>query len=213
MIAADMPASATCRNVLPVASAKRCETTEPTAILRRAGNSPWQGGGTRTTRSRHVGWLGGRSTSARTSVARVPVPIGSRALEIVEVLARAGGGVVRKYDLMRQIWPAAIVVDNMLQPKFPRSARRLSLLQDRPEEVRQALAAVYEQYTEGSTQRTCAPGGRYSKALLAGHNCASRYHARGRIRAKVCSVCRCHIWPDHFGWVDNAVELGLGDEA
>jgi len=55
--------------------------------------------------------------------------------------------------------------------------------------------------------------GLYSKALLAGHNRAPRNHARGRIRAKVCSVCRCHIWPDHLGRVDNAVELGLGDEA
>ena len=43
-----------------------------------------------------------------------PVALGSRAFEIVEVLARAGGQLVSKDDLMERIWPGAIVGDNTL---------------------------------------------------------------------------------------------------
>src|SRR4029453_8561350 len=43
-----------------------------------------------------------------------PVALGSRAFEIVEVLARAGGQLVSKDDLMARIWPGAIVGDNTL---------------------------------------------------------------------------------------------------
>ena len=42
------------------------------------------------------------------------VALGSRAFEIVEVLARAGGQLVTKDDLMKRIWPGAIVGDNTL---------------------------------------------------------------------------------------------------
>ena len=42
------------------------------------------------------------------------VALGSRAFEIVEVLARAGGQLVTKDDLMKCIWPGAIVGDNTL---------------------------------------------------------------------------------------------------
>ena len=42
------------------------------------------------------------------------VALGSRAFEIVEVLARAGGQLVTKDDLMERIWPGAIVGDNTL---------------------------------------------------------------------------------------------------
>jgi len=43
-----------------------------------------------------------------------PVALGGRAFEIVEVLARAGGQLVSKNDLMKRIWPGAIVGDNTL---------------------------------------------------------------------------------------------------
>jgi predicted ATPase/DNA-binding winged helix-turn-helix (wHTH) protein len=43
-----------------------------------------------------------------------PVALGNRAFEIVEVLARAGGQLVTKDDLMARIWPGAIVGDNTL---------------------------------------------------------------------------------------------------
>ena len=43
-----------------------------------------------------------------------PVALGNRAFEIVEVLARAGGQLVTKDDLMERIWPGAIVGDNTL---------------------------------------------------------------------------------------------------
>ena len=43
-----------------------------------------------------------------------PVALGNRAFEIVEVLARAGGQLVSKDDLMARVWPGAIVGDNTL---------------------------------------------------------------------------------------------------
>src|SRR5258706_2368635 len=43
-----------------------------------------------------------------------PVVLGSRAFEIVELLARAGGQLVTKDDLMDRIWPGAVVGDNTL---------------------------------------------------------------------------------------------------
>ncbi len=45
----------------------------------------------------------------------VPVPIGGRAFEIIEVLVRSAGDLVTKDDLMDRIWPGAIIGDNTLQ--------------------------------------------------------------------------------------------------
>ena len=59
----------------------------------------------------------------------VPVPIGSRAFEIVEVLVQSGGGLVAKNDLMGRVWPGAIVEDNTLH--FHLSAIRKALSSDR----------------------------------------------------------------------------------
>ncbi len=45
----------------------------------------------------------------------VPVPIGGRAFEIIEVLVRAAGDLVTKNDLMDRVWPGAIIGENTLQ--------------------------------------------------------------------------------------------------
>ena len=44
----------------------------------------------------------------------VPVPIGGRAFEIIEVLIQAAGELVTKNDLMKRVWPGAIVEENTL---------------------------------------------------------------------------------------------------
>ena len=59
----------------------------------------------------------------------VPVPLGSRAFEIIEVLVGAAGDTVKKYDLMGCIWPGAVVEENTLQ--FHISAVRKALGPDR----------------------------------------------------------------------------------
>src|SRR4030088_1481356 len=59
----------------------------------------------------------------------VPVPIGGRAFEIVEVLVQSAGELVTKNDLSARIWPGAIVEDNTLQ--FHISAIRKALGSDR----------------------------------------------------------------------------------
>jgi len=45
----------------------------------------------------------------------VPVPIGNRAFELVEVLVRSAGDLITKNDLMKRVWPGTIVNDNTLQ--------------------------------------------------------------------------------------------------
>jgi DNA-binding winged helix-turn-helix (wHTH) protein len=45
----------------------------------------------------------------------VPVPVGARALEIIEVLVRSANELVTKNDLMDRIWPGAMVGENTLQ--------------------------------------------------------------------------------------------------
>src|SRR3981189_1433377 len=59
----------------------------------------------------------------------VPVPIGGRAFEIIEVLVQSAGEVVTKNDLSARIWPGAIVEENTLQ--FHISAIRKALGSDR----------------------------------------------------------------------------------
>jgi len=44
-----------------------------------------------------------------------PVPVGARAFEIIEVLVEAASELVTKDELMRRIWPGAIVMENTLQ--------------------------------------------------------------------------------------------------
>src|SRR3982074_268230 len=58
-----------------------------------------------------------------------PVPIGSRAFAIIEVLVRSPGDLVTKHDLTSRVWPGAIVEDNALQ--FHISAIRKALGPDR----------------------------------------------------------------------------------
>lgn len=43
-----------------------------------------------------------------------PVPVGGRAFEIIEVLARSAGELVTKNELIDRIWPGAIVTENTL---------------------------------------------------------------------------------------------------
>src|SRR5258708_894223 len=45
----------------------------------------------------------------------VPVPIGGRAFEIIEILVRAAGELVTTDRLMERVWPGAIVEENTLQ--------------------------------------------------------------------------------------------------
>ena len=59
----------------------------------------------------------------------IPVPIGVRAFEIIETLARSGGQLVTKDDLMGRVWPGAIVEENTLAVHI--SAIRKALGADR----------------------------------------------------------------------------------
>jgi adenylate cyclase len=58
-----------------------------------------------------------------------PIPIGSRAFEIIVVLVEAAGDPINKYDLMGRVWPGAVVEENTLQ--FHISAIRKALGPDR----------------------------------------------------------------------------------
>ena len=58
-----------------------------------------------------------------------PVRIGSRALDVLIVLAAANGDLVTKDELMSRVWPGAVVEENTLQ--FHISALRKALGPDR----------------------------------------------------------------------------------
>ncbi|PZM14914.1 ATP-binding protein [Rhizobium tubonense] len=58
-----------------------------------------------------------------------PVPLGSRAFEILETLAVSSGGIVTKDELMKRVWPGLVVEDNTLQVHI--SAIRRALGKDR----------------------------------------------------------------------------------
>src|SRR5271169_37378 len=59
----------------------------------------------------------------------IPVPLGSRAFDIVEVLARSAGELVTKDEIMRQVWSGAVVEESALQVHI--SAIRKALGSDR----------------------------------------------------------------------------------
>jgi non-specific serine/threonine protein kinase len=59
----------------------------------------------------------------------IPVPIGGRAFEIVEALARSAGELVTKDELMGRVWPGAVVEESTLQVHI--SAIRKALGPDR----------------------------------------------------------------------------------
>jgi predicted ATPase/DNA-binding winged helix-turn-helix (wHTH) protein len=59
----------------------------------------------------------------------VPVPIGGRAFEIIEALVESAGEFVTKDDLMRRVWPGAIVEESVLHVHI--SAVRKALGPDR----------------------------------------------------------------------------------
>ena len=58
-----------------------------------------------------------------------PVRIGSRALDVLIVLAAANGDLVTKDELMSRVWPGVVVEENTLQ--FHISALRKALGPDR----------------------------------------------------------------------------------
>ncbi len=59
----------------------------------------------------------------------VPVPIGARAFEVMEVLVRSANEMITKDALMDRIWPGAVVGENTLHVHI--SAIRQALGQDR----------------------------------------------------------------------------------
>jgi predicted ATPase/DNA-binding winged helix-turn-helix (wHTH) protein len=45
----------------------------------------------------------------------IPVPIGSRALDLLIILVRAGGAVIEKRDLLAQVWPGVVVEESSVR--------------------------------------------------------------------------------------------------
>ena len=56
----------------------------------------------------------------------VPVRLGSRALDVLSMLAGAAGNVVTKDELLARVWPGLVVEENNLQVSFgaEKGARR-----------------------------------------------------------------------------------------
>ncbi len=94
----------------------------------------------------------------------VPVPIGGRAFEIVELLVRSAGDLVTKNDLMDRIWPGAIVEDNTLQVHI--SAIRKALGADR-NILKTASGRGYRLLGDWKIRHESAPAERVARESLA----------------------------------------------
>jgi hypothetical protein len=134
---------------------------------------------------------------------RAPVPIGSRAFDILEVLAVSIGELVSKDELMARVWPSVIVEENTLQVHM--SALRKALGPDRgmvqADRKRARLSLGWrldDQVGEDGGTAGC-PGA----SLL---RCAANHDqsADGRIRTNWPSQCRAAI-------TGSAVRLSGGD--
>jgi predicted ATPase/DNA-binding winged helix-turn-helix (wHTH) protein len=89
----------------------------------------------------------------------VPVPLGNRAFEVVEVLVQSAGELVDKYDLMGRVWPGAVVEENTLQ--FHISAVRKAFGRDRGI-LKTAAGRGYRLLGDWTMRQDCAragPGG------------------------------------------------------
>jgi DNA-binding winged helix-turn-helix (wHTH) protein len=60
-----------------------------------------------------------------------PVPIGSRAFDLLMVLLRAQGTIVTKADIVRQVWPSMIVEDGNLRLQIVMLRKALGSERDR----------------------------------------------------------------------------------
>jgi predicted ATPase/DNA-binding winged helix-turn-helix (wHTH) protein len=55
----------------------------------------------------------------------VPVPLGSRAFDILQVLVEAGGDLVTKDEILSRVWPGTVVEENTLQVQIMQVRRAL----------------------------------------------------------------------------------------
>ncbi|KRB55295.1 hypothetical protein ASE04_06220 [Rhizobium sp. Root708] len=124
----------------------------------------------------------------------VKIPLGNRAFEVLELLVKARGATIDKYDLMSRLWPGAIVEENTLQ--FHISALRKALRDDR-DLLRTAFGKGYRllgqwesaQDRERDIANPVSPDGnvqtRYSSNLPAS---VSDLIGRGAALSKICSL-------------------------
>ena len=91
-----------------------------------------------------------------------PVALGNRAFEIVEVLARAGGQLVTKDDLMARIWPGAFVGDNTLHVHMAAVRKALGpdrgMLQTAPGRGYRLVGGWVSQHGEATEAPASPPG-------------------------------------------------------
>src|SRR6202051_4793164 len=55
----------------------------------------------------------------------VPVPLGNRAFDVLQVLLAAGGNLVTKDEILSRVWPGIVVEENTLQVQITRVRRAL----------------------------------------------------------------------------------------
>ena len=130
----------------------------------------------------------------------VPVTIGSRAFEIVELLARSAGKLVTKDELMKKVWPGAVVEDNTIQVHI--SAIRRALGPDR--ETLKTLSGrgyrlqgSWTVLEKGLPVRPDSPRPRSRASILFLPMCPLR-HQLWWAEKPSCSICA--TWCLHIAW-------------
>src|SRR5271167_4149547 len=121
----------------------------------------------------------------------VPVPIGGRAFEIIEVLVARAGEVVAKNDLMERVWPGAVVEDNTLQ--FHISAIRKALGPNRGM-LKTASGRGYRLVGAWTLRQESVPAGEQGD-VQSKLNIASENAGEQQLNDIAPSLRACGVWP------------------
>lgn len=97
-----------------------------------------------------------------------PVPLGSRAFEILKTLAVSPGRIVSKDELMKRVWPGLIVEDNTLQVHVSAIRRALGKDRDLLRTVSGRGYRLLGEWTEPETRLVPAPAIRVQSSERAG---------------------------------------------
>src|SRR5580658_1686317 len=87
----------------------------------------------------------------------VSVPIGGRAFEILAILAQSGEELVTKDELMRRVWPGAVVEENTLQAHIAAIRKVLGADRDSLKTVSGRGYRLVGSWTPGATTGSAQP--------------------------------------------------------
>ncbi|MFL9898003.1 winged helix-turn-helix domain-containing protein [Paraburkholderia fungorum] len=148
----------------------------------------------------------------RVLVGKKPVKLGSRAFDILEVLATAGGELVSKHEIMRRVWPQTVVEENNLHVHICAIRRMLGasshlLIAVSGRGYRLALGQSNSSSEDAGVSAHCPPANTNippASSLLYGRDAAIEEVVEASERASLVSL----VGPGGIGKTRLAIEAG-----